>query len=198
MGFNFRLVTKDDAASIAEIYRPIVTSTAISFETEPPDASEMERRIQETLPACPWLVCEQDGRVVGYAYASRHRPRAGYRWSVDTTVYLHADVRRRGIGRGLYVSLFKILVAQGYFNAYAGVALPNPGSVGLHESVGFTPIGIYRNVGFKHGAWRDVGWWQRELQPLVATPPPPITLHELQRDPSWAQMLTAGLSSIHA
>ena len=158
----------------------------------------MERRIEDALSKYPWLVCEEQGRVVGYAYASRHRPRAAYQWSVETSVYLQAGVRRRGIGRGLYVSLFQILVAQGYFNAYAGIALPNPGSVGLHESVGFRPIGIYRNIGYKRGAWHDVGWWQRELQTPVATPRPPKNVDEVQADPSWREMVAAGVSCIHA
>ena len=198
MECDFRLVAKSDAASIAEIYRPIVTSTSISFEVEPPDASDIERRIQDTLPRYPWLVCEQQGRVVGYAYASRHRPRAAYQWSVETSVYLHADVRRRGIGRGLYVSLLQILTAQGYFNAYAGIALPNPGSVGLHESVGFSPIGVYRNIGYKRGAWHRVGMWQCELQPPVATPRPTKSVDEVQDDPSWREMVAAGVPCIHA
>ena len=134
--------------------------------------------------------------MVGYAYASRHRARAAYDWSVDASVYVHPDFQRRGIGRGLYVSLIRILRAQGFFNAYAGVTLPNAGSVGLHESIGFQAVGVYRNVGYKQGAWHDVGWWELALQPLVAEPPPPLSLADVQKDPSWAGMLAAGLASI--
>jgi phosphinothricin acetyltransferase len=197
MAPEIRLVTHKDAAGIAEIYGPFVESTPISFEIEPPDELEIQKRIEGILPAHPWLVCEQGGRVVGYAYASRHRARAAYDWSVDMSVYVHPDFQRRGIGRGLYVSLVRILRAQGFFNAYAGVTLPNPGSVGLHESIGFQAVGVYRNVGYKQGVWHDVGWWELALQPLVGSPRPPLSVSEVQKDSSWAGMLAAGLASIH-
>jgi len=196
MALDLRLVTRSDAAGIAEIYRPIVASTPISFETEPPDEREIQRRIQETLPGYPWLVCEHDGVVAGYAYATRHRARAAYQWSVDTSVYVHPDFRRRGIGQGLYRSLIQILKAQGYFRAYVGIALPNPGSVGLHESVGFQAIGVYRNVGYKLGSWHDVGWWELALQASGPEPRAPRGLAEVQKDPSWQGLLAAGLKGI--
>ncbi len=196
MASDIRVVTREDAAGIAEIYRPYVVSTPISFEIEPPDEIEIQKRIDGILPAYPWLVLEQAGRVLGYAYASRHSARAAYQWSVDMSVYVHSDFQRRGIGRGLYVSLVRILRAQGFFNAYAGVTLPNPGSVGLHESIGFQAIGVYRNVGYKMGAWHDVGWWELALQPLVAEPRPPLNLGHLQEDPAWRSMLAAGLACI--
>lgn len=193
---DIRLAKPNDAVGITEIYRPIVLSTPISFEVEPSRDSEMKRRIQETLNAYPWLVCTRDHQVVGYAYAGHHRTRTAYQWSVDTSVYVHPDFQRRGIGRGLYTSLFEILAAQGYFNAYAGITLPNPGSVALHESVGFEPVGVYRDVGYKQGAWHDVGWWQRSLQPPGRTPHLPSRLAAIQSDPGWERMLQAGLSWI--
>lgn len=196
MASDIRLATRNDAPGIAEIYRPIVESTPISFETEPPDEHEIQTRVLETLPAYPWLVCEHEGRVAGYAYATRHSARAAYKWSVDTSVYVHSDFRRRGIGRGLYVSLIRILTAQGYFNAYAGIALPNPGSVGSHESVGFKAIGVYSNVGYKLGAWHDVGWWELALRPCGPEPRPPLSVAEVQKDSFWQRMLTAGLACI--
>ena len=152
MAFAIRLAAEDDAPRIAEIYRPIVESTPISFETDPPTASDMRRRVEETLRFYPWIVCEHEGGVVGYAYAAAHRVRAAYRWSVDTSVYVDAAFHRRRVGRALYTSLLGILVTQGHFNAYAGITLPNPASVALHESVGFRPLGVYRNVGYK--LWR--------------------------------------------
>ena len=158
------LASDADVAAITDLYRPIVESTAISFETEPPDQDEMHRRIAETLTSYPWLVCRIGGKCAGYAYASDIAFRGAYRWSVDTSVYVHEDFRRHGIGRGLYISLFGILSAQGYFNAFAGISLPNPASVALHERVGFQPLGIYRNVGYKLGSWHDVGWWQLSLR----------------------------------
>ena len=179
-----RLATENDAAGIAEIYDPIVRSTPTSFEIDPPGAIEMARRIRETLPAYPWLVCEHLGRIAGYAYAGRHKPRAAYQWAVETSVYIHPDFQRRGIGRALYESLFRILAAQGYFSAYAGATLPNAGSVGLHESCGFQIVGIYRNAGYKHGVWHDVIWWQRALQLAMTTPGPILSIDQLNVPPT--------------
>src|SRR2546425_322778 len=198
MTWNLRLATSGDAAAIAEIYRPIVASTPISFELEPPDEHELERRIEKTLAAHPWLVCEYQRQVAGYAYASRHRERAAYQWSVDTSVYVHSDFRRRRVGQALYTSLFRILMAQGYYNAYAGITLPNPGSVGLHESVGFKPLCVYREVGYKMGAWHDVGYWELALQPKPPVPRSPLSLAEIRCDPSWHEMLISGLSLLRS
>lgn len=194
MAFTIRLAEPHDALFVAEIYRPAVESTPISFETEPPGAVEMGRRIEETLRLFPWLVGEYEGRVIGYAYAASHRARAAYRWSVDTSVYVDAASRRRGVGLALYTSLFRILAAQGFFNAYAGITLPNAASVAVHESMGFRPLGVYRNVGYKLGAWHDVGWWHLELQAPRTSPPPPVALDILRQDPSWPALVGAGLS----
>ncbi len=189
---ELRIATGDDACGVAEIYGPIVASSPISFEIDPPDEQEMRRRIQETLAGYPWLVCEHDRQVAGYAYASGHRARAAYQWSVNTSVYVHPAFQRRGIGRALYQSLFNVLVAQGFVNAYAGITLPNAGSVRLHESAGFQPVGVYRQTGFKNGQWYDVGWWQRSLQPVPAVPRRPRTLDEVLRDASWQRLLRNG------
>jgi phosphinothricin acetyltransferase len=191
-----RLPTNDDAGAVAEIYRPAVETTASSFEIEAPGAPEMQRRMREALAFYPWLVCERDGRVVGYAYAGRYRVRIGYQWSVETSVYVHDDFRRRGVGQALYTSLFRILVAQGHVNAYAGIALPNAASVALHQSVGFAPIGVYRRAGFKGGAWHDVGWWALTLQPHPASPAPPVSVATVAADPGWPAWLAAGLPKL--
>ena len=188
-----RLATEADAAAIAEIYRPIVESTAISFEVTPPDEREMARRIRETLAAHAWLVYDCDGAIGGYAYAAVHRVRAAYRWSVDTSAYVDARHRRQGIGHGLYVSLLAVLAAQGYVNAYAGIALPNAASVALHERVGFAPIGVYRNVGHKLGTWHDVGWWQRALRSHQDEPRPTRTIAEVQDSGDWDAVMARGL-----
>ena len=159
---RIRPATPDDAPAVLAIYAPIVRETAISFELEPPDAMEMRARIERALR---WLVSEDAaGAVNGYAYAGKHRDRAAYQWAVDVTVYVREDFRGRNVGKALYARLFEQLTAAGYCQAFAGIALPNAGSVALHESVGFAPAGVYRNVGFKHGCWHDVGWWQKELQ----------------------------------
>ena len=137
-----------DAAAIAEIYAPYVSDTAISFETEPPTAATMAQRIVGSLETHPWLVAECDGEVVGYAYAGKHRERAAYRWTVDTTIYVNAATSRRGIGRALYRVLLDVLWQQGFRSAFAEIVLPNPGSVRLHETAGFKLIGIHKDVGF--------------------------------------------------
>ena len=137
---NIRTATPDDGASISEIYAPYVRDTVISFETDIPTAGEMTRRIAATLEAFPWLVCEEDGDKLGYAYAGKHRQRAAYQWSCDVTIYLAPRAQRRGIGRRLYKALFDILVHQGFAAAYAGITLPNEASVGIHEAMGFRPV----------------------------------------------------------
>lgn len=159
-----RLAEPSDARSILAIYTPIVTETIISFETEPPSLSEMRARIARGGERWPWLVHEESGEVVGFACSSPHRTRAAYRWSVDVSVYVRDDARRRGVATALYAELLASLKRKGYCNAYAGIALPNPASVALHESLGFKSVGVYRGVGFKLGAWRDVGWWGLRLQ----------------------------------
>jgi len=159
-----RPATTADAAAIAAIYAPIVADTAISFEEEVPDAAEMARRIESlTADGFPYLAAERDGTVLGYAYGSLHRSRAAYRWSADVSVYVDAATRGEGIGRALFGALLPALKAAGYHAAFAGITLPNRSSIGLHEAMGFTKVGVYREVGYKLGAWHDVGWWQRLL-----------------------------------
>ncbi|MGE5243048.1 MAG: arsinothricin resistance N-acetyltransferase ArsN1 family B [Betaproteobacteria bacterium] len=186
---SLRLATGADAGQLAAIYRPLVVGTAISFETDPPDEDEMRRRVHETLQTLPWLVATAKDVVAGYAYATKHRTRASYRWSVETSVYVHEAFRRRGIASALYRALFRILVAQGYVNAYAGIALPNPASVASHEAVGFRHVGTYRRIGFKLGEWHDVGWWHLQLQPLPSPPPAPRTIAEMQADSAFGSLL---------
>jgi L-amino acid N-acyltransferase YncA len=171
-----RLATIDDGAAVAAIYRPYVESTVISFEVVPPGADEMARRISTVLARLPWLVAERDGAVAAYAYASGHHTREAYQWSVDTAVYVQEGFHRKGLGRRLYQVLFASLVRQGFVNAYAGITLPNANSVGLHEALGFTRVGVYSNVGFKLGQWHDVGWWHLQLRPLPSHPQPPSAL----------------------
>jgi len=183
---RIRLAGETDAEALAAIYAPFVEQTAISFETVPPGREEMRRRIVETTAVYPWLVCELEGTVVGYAYATQHRVRAAYRWSVDTSAYIQAAHHRRGIGRALYASLFEVLRGQGFFNAYAGITLPNAASVGLHEAVGFTHLGVYEQVGYKFGTWHDVGWWQLALQAHAANPDEPRALSTVMAGPDLA------------
>ena len=161
-----------DAAACAAIYAPSVESTPISFELVPPDAAEFARRIEHYSATHQFLVAEEDGEVVGYAYACRWAERAAYDWSVEVSVYVHGAHHGRGVGRALYAELFDRLRAQGFRIAVAGVTLPNPASIGLHESMGFEPIGALRDIGWKEGAWRDVGYWQLYLRSDAEDPPP--------------------------
>ncbi len=167
-----------DAAACAAIYAPSVESTPISFELVPPDAEEFAHRIETYAATHQFLVAESGEEVIGYAYACRWAERAAYDWSVEVSVYIDAGHQGQGIGRALYAELFDRLRAQGFRIAVAGVTLPNPASIGLHESMGFEPIGALRDIGWKEGSWRDVGYWQLYLQPLGEGTPPAPTLPE--------------------
>ena len=171
-----------DAAACAAIYAPSVTAGVASLEERAPEPHEMADRIRITARTHPWLVAEIDGEVAGYAYGSRHHERSAYRWSADVTVYISARYHRRGIGRALYGALFPLLERQGFHELCAGVTLPNDASVGLHETLGFVPVGVYRDVAFKFGQWWSVGWWQMSLRPrpageVPAEIGPPARLH---------------------
>lgn len=191
-----RLATVTDAAAIRDIYAPIVFETHISFEQVVPAAAEIAARVQNTLAQHPWLVCELDGRLAGYAYASAFRSRAAYQWTTETTVYVHSSFQRRGIARALYTSLLALLRDQGYVTAVGVIALPNPASIHAHEAVGFYKIGVFRHVGHKAGEWRDTGWWQIDLRPAPAVPEPPLPLPALAQERRFASLLAAGLPHI--
>ncbi len=188
---RLRLATVADAPAIAAIYAPSVTEAVTSFELVAPGPQEMATRIAKVLMHAPWLVLVRDGEVAGYAYASRHRDPAAYQWSVNTSIYVRADRKRSGVGRVLYHALLGLLRIQGFYSAYAGIALPNDASVRLHEAMGFRPLCVYESVGYKAGAWRDVGWWQLALRPRTGTPPPPLSIDEVQARPDWSAALSA-------
>jgi L-amino acid N-acyltransferase YncA len=187
-----RFADLQDAAAIQAIYAPYCQSTAISFEAVGPTVEEMGRRMAKISAPYPWLVCDIDGELAGYVYASQHRERAAYRWCVDATIYMAERFHRRGIGRALYTSLFAILREQGFFRAYAGVTLPNDGSVGVHEAVGFTPLAVYPAVGYKFGKWHDVGWWQLELRPPTYDPPEPRPIVAVRDSQEISEALASG------
>jgi phosphinothricin acetyltransferase len=190
-----RLATPHDAAQVQAVYAAYF-DTPITFEVEPPPVEEMAQRITKILAKFPWLVCEHDGEILGYAYGATHKERAAYRWCVDVGVYIRQHRRRRGIGRALYTSLLDMLRLQRLVNAYAGVTLPNPGSVGLHESMGFEPVGVYQQIGFKCGAWHDVAWFQRPLQPRPSPPAEPLTLDDVRDSADWQAAVHAGQALI--
>lgn len=182
MTLQLRLATIDDAEQILAIYAPIVRETTISFEHDVPTLDEMQTRIQKYLQHYPYLVCEdtQNGQIAGYAYASLHRGRWAYQWSVECSAYVHTDYRKQGIGRTLYRTLFNILREQGFYNVYAGVTQPNPTSVAFHEAIGFEMLGMYKNIGYKLGEWHDVIWYALALQDTYPdNPTPPIKILDL-------------------
>ena len=187
-----RVATIDDAERIAEIYAPAVLERVTSFELVAPGAAEMGARLTRVLAHYPWLVCELDGRVVGYAYASTHNERAAYRWSVDVAVYVGAEVHRRGVGTALYASLFEVLALQNIRNAYAGITLPNAASEGMHSRAGFSLVGTYRHVGYKFGAWHDVAWFERAILPAVPDPPEPLPFPDVRELPKVSAALAKG------
>jgi L-amino acid N-acyltransferase YncA len=179
MSSIIRLATEQDAQQVLEIYAPFCGDSPVSFEVQPPTLDEMQQRMAKILQKLPWLVCEHEGKILGYVYAAPHRERVAYQWAVDVSVYIYEAVRRSGVGRALYTSLFNVLVLQGYYSAYAGVTLPNQGSQRLHEVMGFQLIGIYRDVGYKCGAWHNVAWFELSLQPRRHNPKPPININAL-------------------
>ncbi|RDS85609.1 GNAT family N-acetyltransferase [Dyella psychrodurans] len=168
-----RIARAEDAAAVHAIYAPAVTDSAITFETELPGAEAMRQRILTRLHHYPWLVWEEDGQVLAYAYATRFRERAAYDWIAETSIYVHADARRRGIARRLYGVLLDVMALQGINQAVGVITMPGEVSVALHESMGFTPAGIWRKAGYKSGRWWDVGVWQKELQ-APENPPAPL------------------------
>jgi len=166
-----------DGAACAAIYAPYVDGSGVSFEDVAPTAQEMTARIAGTGARFPWLVAVDGGEIAGYAYASQHRDRAGYRWAVDVAVYVDPASHGRGVGRLLYEALLDLVRRQGFRSACAGIALPNAASIGLHRALGFEQVGTYRDIGWKAGAWRDVAWWQLRLSTEDdADRPPPEPL----------------------
>jgi L-amino acid N-acyltransferase YncA len=192
MATRIRFATPDDAVGMLAIYAPFCESSYVSFEIAAPTETQMRERIARITGEYPWLVCEADSEVAGYAYASRHRERAAYRWAVDVAVYVAEAHRRRNVGRALYASLFGILRQQGYFKAYAGITLPNAASVGLHEALGFAQVGVFRGEGFKLGQWRDVGWWELNLRPRSDNPTEPRPIGSVRNDAVVAAALVEG------
>lgn len=158
-----RAATPDDAAGIASIYNHYIEHTVITFEEEPVTAADMLERIESGLAAYPWLVAEHDGKVAGYAYATRWKPRSAYRNTVETSVYISPAHYRLGLGEALYRALFEHLCERGFHCALGGIALPNDASVALHEKLGFRKVGELEEVGWKFDRWVNVGYWQLQL-----------------------------------
>jgi phosphinothricin acetyltransferase len=183
---TIRLARPGDAAEIRAIYAPIVRDTAISFEYEVPSVAEIEQRIARVLAAKPWLVHEEEGRVLAYAYASVFRERAAYNWSTEVSIYVDSSAQGRGIGRQLYATLFDVLRALGFQQAIAGATMPNAASERLHLNMGFTQVAHFPAVGYKFGRWHDTIFWALTLGPCPAAAPAIININELVQTAEWA------------
>jgi len=179
---QLRLATPDDAAGILAIYAPYITNTSLTFEMEVPALEAFAERIRSYLVNWPWLVCEKEGRIAGYAYATRYRERTAYQWCTESSIYIHEEFQHSGIGKSLYGALFHILQKQGFRNVYAVINLPNEKSVTFHEMLGFTYFAMYEQVGYKLGKWKNVGWWRLVINEFGDEPAPPIPFSALNKD----------------
>lgn len=176
-----RFVQETDAARILEIYTPYIRDTAVTFECEAPSLPAFTQRIREISAQYPYIVCEIDGYVVGYAYAHRQKERAAYGWNAELSVYLKQDSLRMGIGKAFYTALINILRLQNVQNVYGGVTVPNENSEKLHEAMGFAKLGVYHKTGYKRGAWHDVAWFERRIGDGTGEPAPFLPLHALDK-----------------
>lgn len=177
-----RQANKNDASAILDIYKPYIKNTSFTFETEVPALDDFQKRINDYLENWPWLVCEDNKQIAGYAYGSKHRERKGYQWCVESSIYIHDDYLHRGVGKVLYETLLEILKKQGYRNVYAVINLPNERSVKFHEKCGFVFFAMYPNVGYKMGKWKNVGWWQKNLNEYNSEPDPPSKFSEMNKE----------------
>ncbi len=187
--FLIRLINEKDVSGVLGIYKPFILQSVISFEYDPPTEDEFWDRIKTISSVYPWLVCQDHHRIIGYAYASRHRTRTAYDWSTESTVYILPDYQRKGIARILYETIFEILHLQGYFNVYAGITLPNDKSVSFHRALGFTEVGTFKNIGFKLGHWHDTYWMQLALADHPADPFFPKKLSEISASKAFESIL---------
>ncbi len=179
---TIRIATTADGEALASIYKPYVEATAITFEVIPPDGEEFARRIAKTMENYPYLVAEEEGKVIGYAYASRYRERAAFAWDAELSVYIAEGHHGKGLGTHFYRSLEAILQKQGVVCLYASVTADNPASVTFHQHLGFTVAGRLHNAGFKNGAWHDVLWFEKQIAPAAVPPQPLLPFSTLEKD----------------
>lgn len=177
--FEIRLINTSDAAAALAVYAPYVLTTAYTFEYEIPTVADFKKKIEKITAQHPWLVCEYNGEIIGYAYGSTQHERPGYQWTTETTIYLKPDFHGKGIARILYTALFNILKLQGYYTLYANVLSTNIGSCKFHKAMGFEEIGIYRNIGYKLGQWQSNLGMQYFLSEHIAEPPIPKSITTL-------------------
>lgn len=192
-----RPATVDDAAEMLAIYAPYVIQTTVSSEYDAPTLEEFTRRIRTFTEKLPWLVCIIDGEVAGYGYASPHRTRAAYQWSVETSIYVAQDWHRHGIAGAIYAALFEVLAMQGYYNIYVGITSPNERSMKFHKSMGFVISGAYQESMYKFGQWRDVLWMGKSLRPHDGAPEPTVPFPEISDSPLVNRALRQAMQRIH-
>jgi L-amino acid N-acyltransferase YncA len=185
--YKIRFISLNDAQATLEIYKPYVLNTYITFEYDVPTLEDWKNKIEKITLKYPWLVCEHEGEIAGYAYGSMHRDRTAYQWSPESTVYISEKYHRKGIARALYQRLFAIMKLQGYVNVYAGVSMPNVKSEEFHKALGFTELGTFKNIGYKLGAWHDTKWFQLQLSEHGLNPPPPRTIAEVKNSSEFSE-----------
>jgi phosphinothricin acetyltransferase len=195
--YHLRPITLDDAEATRAIYSYYVENTIISFEYETPSPEDWIKKITYIIEKYPWLVCEHEGKIVGYAYGSQHRARTAYSWSAESTIYVQEGYHGRGIGKTLYAALFDLLRLQGYVNVYAGVGLPNEKSERAHEAAGFNVLGTFSKIGFKFGAWHDTKWYQLHLQDRPVPAPVIIPTNELVNMPEFETTMRAANENLN-
>lgn len=180
MSVKIRFATQEDSVAILGIYESYIRDTAITFEYEVPSVSDFNTRIENIMRYFPWLVCEIDGEVAGYGYAFKHGERAAYQWSADLSIYINEKHHRKHIATALYTALIEMLKLQGYYTVFAGVTIPNPNSEAFHTSFGFQKVGVFNNVGYKLGEWRDVKWFAFTLSEYKKEPKPPVAFSDIK------------------
>ena len=180
---TLRQATVSDGEALAAIYKHYVENTAVTFEYIAPTGEEFSERIAHKTERYPFIVALDDGKPIGYAYASEYRERAAYSWDVETSVYVDTEHQGQGIGRRLYSALEEILKLQGVANLYACITYPNTYSVAMHEAFGFSYIGRFHLAGYKFGKWRDVSWFEKRIgtldEPIPVIPYPMLNENEI-------------------
>jgi L-amino acid N-acyltransferase YncA len=176
-----RVATNNDAVGMLEIYAPFILNSGITQEVDVPSIKDFQQRVNSNLDERPWLVCEINNGIAGYAYAGKHRDRKGYQWCTEPSVYISEKYYGAGIANALYTALFDILKIQGYVNAYAVITLPNDRSIAFHKKFGFEYLTTYKKIGYKLGQWHDVGWMQYEVNPHKEDPADPIKFSQIDR-----------------
>lgn len=187
-----------DAAEMLAVYTPYVTESTVSSEYDAPSLEEFQQRITTYTAKTPWLVCRIDGQVAGYGYASPHRTRAGYQWSVETSIYVAQDFHRRGVASALYRAIMELLTRQGYYNIFVGITSPNERSIKFHSSMGFVISGSYQDSMYKFGKWRDVIWMAKSLRAHDAEPHPTIPFPQIQNLPFVQEILQKAAGMVRA